>query len=52
MIPFFVDKNGMPLVFDKPTRQEPEVEINPMEQLRREAEKQAAKQSTKFNETK
>ena len=52
MQPFFVDENGVPLVEDKPTRQEPEVKISPMERLRREAEKEAAKQSTKVKETK
>jgi len=41
-----IDECGNPLVWNKPTRQEPEVEIEPMERLRMEAEKEAAKASS------
>lgn len=42
----FIDEYGNPLVWNKPTAQEPEVELDPMEQLRREAEREARKAST------
>jgi hypothetical protein len=51
MIPFFVDENGRPLVFDKPKMPTPEVETKEPT-LAEIAEKEAAKQSTKVKETK
>ncbi len=41
-----LDEYGNPLVWDKPTRNEPKVEIEPMERLRMEAEKAATQAST------